>query len=417
MSSNSLCRPGRPPGVATVAVPCALAAMVLLGNAGCVPADDVAISLAALETPAPAGSALPDLAVGADGRLYLSWVEPDGGGFHALRFSVLGHAGWDEPRTVARGEDWFVNWADFPGMAALADGTLAAHWRVKSAEATYAYDAMLSVSTDGGGSWSEPRPAHDDGTTTEHGFVSLLPVEQRFLVVWLDGRGMAEPQPGPMTLRSAWLDAAGEVSGERVVDEQVCDCCATDLASVPGGGVTLAYRDRSPEEVRDISLARLRGDAWSAGGAVHDDGWVIAGCPVNGPALASGSRGVGCAWFTMEDERGRVRLALEPHATEGFGEPVEIDGGDPVGRLDLVSLDEAGWLASWIERETDRAAIRVQRVDATGALAGEPLSVPALAARSSGVPRLARIGETTVLAWTAVEGEITSVRTARLSLR
>jgi hypothetical protein len=41
-----------------------------------------------------------------------------------LRFAERTATGWSEPRTVASGADWFVNWADVPSVIRLANGTL-----------------------------------------------------------------------------------------------------------------------------------------------------------------------------------------------------------------------------------------------------------------------------------------------------
>ena len=128
-----------------------------------------------LPTPAAEGSIGPNLSVAPDGRVLLSWIERLGDGRHALRFAVKQGDGWSAPRVIAEGADWFVNWADFPSIVALPDGSLAAHWLVKSAAATYAYDVRIARSTDGGTHWSAPIVPHRDGTPTEHGFVSLFP--------------------------------------------------------------------------------------------------------------------------------------------------------------------------------------------------------------------------------------------------
>src|SRR5690606_29085055 len=42
-----------------------------------------------LESPAGPGSAEPNLAVGPDGRVYLSWLEPAADSAHELRFAIL----------------------------------------------------------------------------------------------------------------------------------------------------------------------------------------------------------------------------------------------------------------------------------------------------------------------------------------
>jgi len=102
-----------------------------------------------------------------------------------------------------------------------------------------------------------------------------------------------------MTLRTAQITASGIIEGETLLDPRVCDCCPTATVLCPDGSVLVAYRDRSEEEVRDIAVTRYKGGAWSTPRVVHRDEWKIAGCPVNGPALAVSDSLVALAWFTM----------------------------------------------------------------------------------------------------------------------
>ncbi|HLM67635.1 MAG TPA: hypothetical protein VK358_08920, partial [Longimicrobium sp.] len=78
-------------------------------EAGDVPAQALA-PVRPLPSPAAEGSGEPNLTVGPDGRVYLSWIEPAADGAHALRFSVLQGDAWSAPRTIASGRGWFVNW-------------------------------------------------------------------------------------------------------------------------------------------------------------------------------------------------------------------------------------------------------------------------------------------------------------------
>ena len=369
-----------------------------------------------IEVPAREGSAEPDLVVGADGRMYLSWIEPADATRHALRFSVWNGQSWSQARTIAGGDDWFVNWADFPSIAALADGTLAAHWLAKSADATYAYDVLLSVSRDGGLSWSEPVRPHRDGTPTEHGFVSLLPTaDGEFVVVWLDGRRTGAADGGPMTLRFSTLAPNGTVAPDALLDDSVCDCCSTDAVVTGPGRVAVAYRDRTPSEIRDVAVVRIEGGKPSEPRTVHADNWQIGGCPVNGPALAVAGDRVGCAWFTMaHGSHGSVRLAFSNDGAASFGNPIELGLGDPEGRVDLVLDEDGSATVSWIERQGSAATINVRRVSPRGETHPATVVAATSVTRASGFPRLARYRGRTYLAWTETRGASTRVQTGVL---
>src|SRR2546423_5482118 len=108
----------------------------------------LAIQLASV--PTDGDSREPELNPADNGRIILSWVEKVKEKRYALRLSLRDENGWSEPRTIAQGENWFVNWADFPSAIVLSDGSLAAHWLVKSSKGTYAYDVNIARSSDGG---------------------------------------------------------------------------------------------------------------------------------------------------------------------------------------------------------------------------------------------------------------------------
>jgi hypothetical protein len=385
------------------------------------PAPPARMSVRELETPAAAGSGEPNLARGPDGRALLSWIEPSGEGRHALRFASRAQGEpWSEPRTIAEGSGWFVNWADFPALAALPDGALFAHWLARSGPGTYAYDVRVTVSRDGGRTWSDPVVPHRDGTRTEHGFVSLSPWSANAMgLVWLDGRktaGASHGEQGPMaaemSLMHGTIGSDGRLGGETMLDGRVCDCCQTDAARA-GDATVVVYRDRSAREVRDVSVVRFAGGRWSEPQPLAADGWEINGCPVNGPAVAASGSQVVAAWFTSPRDRSRVSVAFSTDAGATFGAPIVVDEGRPVGRVDVVMTGERA-LVSWLEQGKKGVELRVRHVAADGTR-GVPLTVAdTSAARSSGFPRLLETGGEVLVAWRDA-GEPPRVRTAVLT--
>ena len=372
-----------------------------------------------IASPAPPGSAEPNLAVAPDGRVYLSWLEPTPDSGHALRFAVLQGRAWSAPATVVRGRNFFVNWADFPSLRVLPGGRLAAHWLERSSAQKYSYDVRVTTSTDGGRTWGRAVTPHRDGTASEHGFVSMWESAGGVTLAWLDGRKYAkakvqeDPAGKEMMVVSTELSPSGALGPERRVDERVCDCCQTAVAMTSRGPL-LVYRDRTEGEIRDIYASRFERSYWTPPHAVHADGWKVDFCPVNGPAVAARGDRVAVAWFTAARDTARVNVAFSRDAGDAFGAPVRVDGGNPTGRVGVLLGADGGALVSWLERTGtgEGAELRVRRVSAAG-VAGPPMVVAtSSAARASGFPRMVASGDTVVLAWT-LPGRPSSVRVAR----
>ncbi|HST59547.1 MAG TPA: sialidase family protein [Longimicrobium sp.] len=374
-----------------------------------------------LPPPAAPGSGEPNLVAGPDGRVYLSWIEPAADSAHALRFSVLEGDAWSAPRTIASGRDWFVNWADFPTLAVMPNGHMAAHWLQKSGKGTYAYDVRMAVSADGGATWSPGVVPHTDGTASEHGFVSMWHAPGDSVgLVWLDGRkyGASEDEhdlANEMTLRYTTVSADGRPAPDREIDGRVCDCCQTGSAMTSTGPLVV-YRDRTADEVRDIYVTRMVNGAWTPGRPVHADGWVMPACPVNGPQADAEGQRVAVAWFTAADSTPAVKLAFSTDGGAAFGAPVRVDGGNPEGRVDVQLLPGGAALVSWIERTGKaQAEVRIRRVGADGRM-GEPRTLAASSsARSTGFPRMVRAGDHLVFAWTGA-GKPSSIHAARMAV-
>jgi peroxiredoxin len=356
----------------------------------------------------------PRLRAAGDGVL-MTWIEPSdvradagrGAERQRVRFARLSRNGrWSAASTIAEGSKVVANWADAPSVALAGDGSLVAHWGEKSGAAAYAYDVVLARSSDGG-VWRRIGRAHDDGTATEHGFVSLVAEGDDVRAFWLDGRETAggdHGHRGATTLRTAVIRGERVTDGE-VLDGRVCDCCGTS-AAVTKRGPLIVYRDRSDEEIRDIASVARVASQWSEPRVVERDGWTVPGCPVNGPALAADGERVAIAWYTYAGERGRVRAALSSDAGRTWGTAIDVDAPArrraPIGRVD-VALDGDGAVVSWLSSERAEASIQLARVAADGRV-GEPLVVARTgASRDTGFPQLERFADRLLVAWTTSE--------------
>jgi len=372
----------------------------------------------AVPVPARAESSEPRLALGGDGTLLLSWVEPIGDEFdNQLLYSRWTGDAWGPASVAARGSDWFVNASDVPAVEPIKGDLWAAHWRVTAAS-EFAYDIMISVSTNGGMTWAEPRLLNDDGTATEHGFVSLFAWDDDVGAVWLDGRDTASEEgadasgaPLGTTLRYARLGPDAAIAEQGVLDALVCDCCTTSIAAT-ADGLALVYRDRTPEEIRDIVVRRERAGVWSEPVQAGPDHWAIAGCPVNGPAIAARGANVAVAWFTAPNNRSRVRFAASTDGAQSFAPAVDVDTDAPFGHVGVALMDDRTAFVSWWRPGAGGGSeLAVRSVDFGGML-GPLQSVAATpSSHPDDVPQIVLIGDRLLFAWTD-SGDVQTVRTA-----
>ncbi len=350
-----------------------------------------------------------------DSEVLLSWIQKEGDSIFSLNYSKTTDTIWNNPEVIAQGSDWFINWADYP-VIAENNGRLMSHYLQKSAEGKYTYDIKYQIKREDS-AWGGPQILHDDDTQAEHGFVSIEPYGNDFFATWLDGRSTVNVPHDEMqmTLRAAIIDSLGIKKEEYLLDDRVCDCCQTTAAITEKGPVVF-YRDRSHEEdeVRDISIVRWQDSIWSEPKVVYKDNWKLKGCPVNGPRADALNNSLVVAWFSAAKFKPSVQLSFSSDNGESFDQPIRIDGGEPLGRVDIVLIDEKTAIVSWLETQEDGEYILAMRVNSDGVRSTPIKIASASAERSSGFPQIAYRNETLYLAWTAVLDKETSVITAVL---
>lgn len=379
-------------------------------------ADIANSNLKYLSSPADSVSAEPYLFTDKSGLVYLSWIEKTKEK-SLLKFSALKNDQWSEADVISSGDNWFVNWADYPLLASDGANNMIAHFLEKSEKGTYTYDVKLVSSADQGKTWSAPKILHDDGKKAEHGFVSIVPYEDNYFISWLDGRNAAmegegkheEGHHGQMTIRGAIVDKQGKKSSEWELDNRVCDCCQTS-AAITANGPVVVYRDRSEQEIRDMSIVRFVNGKWTLPKTIFPDSWKIEGCPVNGPRTDAQGNNLVVAWFTSPDKKAQVNIVFSTDGGATFGTPIRIDEGKGIGRVDVVILDEKSAMLSWMEG----SVIKATKVYSDGKKESSILIASSAESRSSGFPQMTKSGNNLIFAWTDEKGK--TIKVARLAL-
>jgi len=342
----------------------------------------------------------PNLVSVGDGA-WLTWIEPIDGDRKILRLqcSKYEDGQWGDKYTIIQGSNFFANWADFPEMCVAKDGALFVTWPQKTGPGTYAYDIAVARSDDAGVTWSMMGTLNDDRVLGEHGFVSMVPDgDDGVRAFWLDGRAMSGEGHsgeggGDMQLRTTRID--DEVHTSTLIDDRACECCGTDAAII-GGIPVVVYRDRSENEVRDISIAALAGSPKN----MYVDNWIIAGCPVNGPSIdAIGTSSV-VAWYSAPENASIVHIAFRDGDVTGT--PIQLSTSI-MGRVDVVMIDEATAVACWLEPNDETAAVMLVTVHRDGTVTDRKQVASVSLSRNSGFPRIAKVGEGLLVVWTSID--------------
>ncbi|MDP3087663.1 MAG: hypothetical protein Q8M99_05690 [Methylotenera sp.] len=359
------------------------------------------------------GARLPRLVTLPNDEVLMSWVEPVGEGT-ALKFVRLKNGYVISQGEVARGANWFLNWADFPSVAPISKDFWLSHRLVKQEGGkAYDYDIVLALSNDAGLTWRDIGKPHHDGVAAEHGFAAIFPVNGNTAnndagIVWLDGRDYIEKshaeKSGNFQLRYTRIQADGSMEAEQILDTNTCTCCWPSVAVTTAGPVA-AWRGRTDTEIRDNQVAVLRDEKWSSHQTLGHENWKIDGCPVNGPALSARGMQVAAAWFSAAGDQPKVLMAFSKDGGHTFSKTIEVDTANPLGRIGLIWQDDNTAVISWMTADSGgkdvNLALRTVTVDGTKGRVKRIAEIGS--GRDVGVPQMAYTKQGMLLVWTKGE--------------
>lgn len=301
-------------------------------------------------------AAEPAIALSPDGGGFVVWVSHDPNGkadVMIARFSADGQTE-SAPVRVNSQPGIATAWrGDPPTVAVAADHTIFVAWTAKvDSTSAHATDVYLSASRDNGRTFADPVKVNDDIKPAVHGMHSLtITKDGRIYLAWLDERNVS-PMPA-MDMKTnqrtsghhmesnrelfiaSSSDGGHTFSANQRVATNVCPCCKTALAMDNDGRVYVSWRQVLPGDFRHIAIASSidEGRTFSEMKVVSDDQWMLAGCPVSGPALALSQDGtLRVLWYSAgkNGETGLYSSESKDHG-QSFGQRVLIAGGETFG--------------------------------------------------------------------------------------
>lgn len=331
-----------------------------------------------------------------DGSPLLSWVETAKDGSYTLRYAIHRGTQWSEPRTIAANRHFFRQPAESPSVISFADGSLLAEWveiPPASSEAEYMY---VSASKDGV-RWTAPVMAHQDRSPVQHALASMVASgEREASLVWLEA---LKGEDAPSALKRTVVSSDGKVVKEESLDRDVCTCCPTSIVKT-SRGLLVAYRDYTPQEIRDIAIIRFENGRWLPSRILNPDKWEINACPVNGASATAKDNRVAIAWYTEAQDSPRTQLVLSSDGGATFSRPIRVSTGNSFGHVSAALDEQGGVFVSWLEEGEGAEGVRLLVRHVTSAGVGGPATQVAQGLRLSiGYPRLLHAGGETWIAW------------------
>ena len=269
-----------------------------------------------------ADAAEPALATASDGTAYVVWIEHRENKEADVMLAHLDNEGRmnNAPVRVNPQEGSATAWrGDPPTVKVAPDGTVYVGWTARiTGSQGHGNDLYVSASRDGGRTFEQTVKVNDDGKQVVHGMHSLaVSLDGHIYVAWLDERNVVKPPPSENKMdgmqKMEHMEANREVfmsfstdggrsfSKNQRVARDACPCCKTALAVSADGHVFIGWRQVLPGEFRHIAVASSAdgGKSFAQPVIVSDDRWMIAACPVSGPALLVGDdNALRVVWYT-----------------------------------------------------------------------------------------------------------------------
>jgi hypothetical protein len=344
-------------------------------------------------------AAEPTLATARDGTAYVAWVEHRENKEADVMFAHLDVEGQVKGAPVRVNPDVgeATAWrGDPPTISVGPDGTVYVGWTARIVNEGHGNDLYLSASRDKGQTFESPVKVNDDGKAMTHGMHSLaVAVDGRVYVAWLDERNVVKPmamaagQGGAMQKmehmennREVFMafsnDGGRSFSKNQRIAKEACPCCKTALAAGAQGRVYAGWRQVLPGEFRHIAVAASEdgGQTFSSPTIVSDDRWMIAACPVSGPALSVGDDGaLRVVWYT-EGERAAHGLywAISSDNGKTFSESRPLARGQGRGTPLLLASGKSGAEVVWESNEGGASRVMSAPLAVDGREASAPVA-------------------------------------------
>lgn len=320
----------------------------------------VALLAPAAEAAHPHGGLAASAAFDARGRLWTAYRDQ---GRVVVRHSTDLGRSWSAPRFASpEGEVVAVEGDARPKIAIGADGRVHVTW-TRPLSRPYTGEIRYSRSVDDGTTFSGAVTVHTDRQEITHRFDALtVTAEGRVVVAWIDKRDLEAARASKAAYRGAavyaatWNDARAGFDPDFKIADYSCECCRIALLSRADGAITALWRHVFEPDIRDHAIASFTPD-----GAVGPmrratfDDWRIDACPHHGPSLAEDGAGrLHAVWYAQGPRDPGVHYG---RLIEGGVEAERRIGGEAAAHAD-VAVSGPSVFVVWKEFDGEHTRLR-----------------------------------------------------------
>ncbi|MBL6651406.1 MAG: exo-alpha-sialidase [Reyranella sp.] len=226
--------------------------------------------------------------------------------------------------------------------------------------------AFYARSTDGGVTFTRPRPITADGTSQRFETAAVDP-SGRVFATWLDKRNVAKARAAGKTyagaaLAYAWEDGEADFGPTSIALDNTCECCRLGVAFAGAARPAVVFRNIFPGSVRDHGVITFR-DPATPGPVqrVSVDDWKIEACPHHGPSLAIAPDGsYHVAWFTDGAARKGLFYARADSADAAYSAPRPLSKPDRQPSRPYLLANGPALHLVWKEFDGNKVVVRWQ---------------------------------------------------------
>jgi hypothetical protein len=265
--------------------------------------------------------------------------------------------------------------------------------------------AFIAQSTDGGKTFTQPKPIAPD-SPSQRFETAAIDTDGHAFVAWIDKRNAATAKEAGKTyagaaLAFAWdAGATGTLAEGTIAQDNTCECCRIAVAFAKPGKPAILFRNIFPGGIRDHGVMTFASP--TEPGPVErvslDDAQIDA-CPHHGPSLSIGPDGTYHAtWLAVGSKLKGLYYARSGDGGKTFSTPMPLgDGKRQFSRPYVLAVGNAVYLACKTF-DGERTTIEVMSSTDQGKTWSKPW-VAAEAVDESDHPLLVADGARVYLSW------------------